>query len=163
MSHHLSDALIEHFALGNLDEAEAVAAAAHIDRCAHCATRAAGAEPLAGAFAEVEDPALPAGLVDEILARAAELPAEGERLPRLRPELWAAGSLLAAAAVLLALTGGLTPWVAEIGTSVRAALVGGGALIASSPVSAGAVAIGATVALVLGGVLVVLRGRDRRR
>ncbi len=163
MSQHLTDALLHHFVQGSLDEPVAVSVAEHIDHCAHCSTRAAHADPLAGAFAETLDPPVPEDLVDQILRRAAELPAAPERKVDFRPEVWTAGALLAAAAVLLGITGGLTPWMGDLGVSVRAALVGGDVLLSESPVSAGALAIGATTALVLGGALLVLRGRPPRR
>ncbi len=162
MSHHLTDALLHRFVLGQLDEPVAVSAAEHIDHCVHCATRAAHAEPLAGAFAETIDPPVPPDLVDRILLEAAELPVRSGGLGA-RPEIYAAGALLAVASLLLGLAGGLTPWMAEIGVSVRAAVVGGGVLLSNSPLSAGGVALGATVVLSLGVGLVVWRGRDRRR
>jgi anti-sigma factor RsiW len=163
VSQHLTDAQLRLFVQGNLDEPLAISSALHLDLCAHCATRAAHADPLAGAFAETLDPVVPDDLVAQILTRAAELSLESGDRTRFRPEVWAAGTLLAAAALLLGLTGGLTPWMADVGMSVRAALVGGGVLLSNSPVSAGTVASGATIALVLGAGLVVLRGRDRQR
>ena len=163
MSQHLTDALLHHFVQGTLEEPVAVNVAEHIDHCAHCATRAAHADPLAGAFAETLDPPVPEDLVDQILRRAAELPLQKDARPSLRPEFWVAGALLAAAAVLLGITGGLTPWMGDLGVSVRAALIGGDVLLSDSPVSAGAIAVGATTALVLSAVLLVRRGRDSRR
>ena len=64
--------------------------------------------------------------------------------------------------MLLALTGGLTPWLADLGVSVRAALVGGGVLLSSSPVPTGAVAIAATTVLVISGLAILWVQRDRR-
>lgn len=163
MSPHLTSTQLSLFAAGDLEDAAAATLAGHVDDCAHCATRLAHADPLAGAFAEVQDPTVPVGLIEEILARATEASDDDEGRTRLRPEIWAAGGLLAAAAVLLGLTGGLTPWMAEVGVSVRAALVGGGVLLSNSPVSAGAVALGAFATLLGSAVLLVWRQRTRRR
>ncbi len=163
MTQHLTDAQLERFVDADLEESVAVSVAEHLDHCPHCATKAARAEPLAGAFAEFQDPELPPDLIDHILARAGEAMEVASRPALLRPELWAAGGLLAAAALLLALTGGLTPWMAEFGVSVRAAMVGGEVLLTSSPLSAHTIALGASAAIVLSALVVFLRQRNRRR
>ncbi len=162
MSQHPTDALLERFIAGDLDDDVAVAVAEHIDACPHCAARAVHGDPLAAAFASVQDPPMPEGLVEDILRAADEAQAAENRPLFARPELWAASGLLAAATVLLALTGGLTPWLADLGVSVRAALVGGGVLLSSSPVPTGAVAIAATTVLVISGLAILWVQRDRR-
>jgi anti-sigma factor RsiW len=163
LSQHLTDPLVQDFIDGDLTDAVAVQLAEHLDHCPHCSARVAHAEPLAAAFAEVQDPPLPEGLIDAILVRAANQSAPVGGFFRKRPEVWAAAGLLAAAALLLGLTGGLTPWMDEIGVSVRAAIVGGEVLVSNSPISAGAIALGATMTLALSAMLLVWRQRERRR
>lgn len=98
MSQHVSDELLHEFVLGDLDEALAVRIALHLDACPACAARAARSEPLATAFAAVDDPLTP----DLTSAVLAEL-----RRPehRLNPELLVGSGLLAGALLLTALVG----------------------------------------------------------
>ena len=67
MTEHVPNDLLSDFVAGELADDVAVAVAEHLDRCAHCATRAAHLEPLAAAFASVDDPVVPAELAPAIL------------------------------------------------------------------------------------------------
>jgi anti-sigma factor RsiW len=78
MSEHLPNDVLHAFVQGELGDDDAVICASHIDRCAHCATRAAALEPLAAAFASIHDPEVPADLVPSVL-RALESPQVGTR------------------------------------------------------------------------------------
>lgn len=69
MSPHVPENLLSAFVDGDVDERIAIHVAEHLDGCPACATRAAGLEPLAAAFAAVCDPVPPPSLVPDILAR----------------------------------------------------------------------------------------------
>lgn len=99
MSHHVSQPILERFVAGDLETDEAVEVATHIDDCVSCANRAIALEPLAAAFAAVEDPEVPEGLPAAILA---ELQRPG--LPLV--ELGVGSGMLLAAALLLYLVDG---------------------------------------------------------
>lgn len=101
---HVPDELLHSFVDGEVDEQVAVHVAEHLDDCAACATRAAGLEPLAAAFAASMDPVPPAGLVAAVLAEV--------RLPEVLPERsrasglelgFGVGLLVAAATLFVAL------------------------------------------------------------
>jgi anti-sigma factor RsiW len=79
MSQHVPEDLLQAFVDGEVGEQLAVHIAEHLDGCPACATRAAGLEPLAAAFAAVLDPVPPLGLAQAILARLDE----PDRLPVL--------------------------------------------------------------------------------
>src|SRR5688500_20047826 len=79
MSQHVPEDLLASFVEGEVGEQLAVHIAEHLDGCPACATRAAGLEPLAAAFAAVLDPVPPLGLAQAILARLDE----PDRLPVL--------------------------------------------------------------------------------
>lgn len=70
MSLHISDEFLSRFIAGDLDESSAVDIATHLDECPSCATRAAALEPLCLAFAAMDDPVVPDGFVDQVLAEA---------------------------------------------------------------------------------------------
>lgn len=108
MSPHVPDALLRSFVLGDVDESLAVQVALHLDACPACATRAAGLEPLASAFAAVDDP-LPPDLTAPVLS-ALQRP---ER--RLVPELLVGGGFLGGAALLLAVLGQPLAVLARVG------------------------------------------------
>ena len=72
MSQHVPEDLLAAFVEGEMGEQLAIHIAEHIDACPRCATRAAGLEPLAAAFAAVEDPVTPEDLVSAVLAEAVE-------------------------------------------------------------------------------------------
>jgi hypothetical protein len=95
MSQHVPEDLLQAFVDADVGEQLAVHIAEHIDACPACATRAAGLEPLAAAFAAVRDPVPPPTLVASILARLDE----PDRVPI--PEIGIGVSLLLAAAALL--------------------------------------------------------------
>ena len=97
---HVPDDLLASFVDGNLDEAVACAIAEHLDACVACNNRAVAREPLAAAFAAVDDPRIPADLADVILAEAAR----PERGPTVEIAI---GTALLAVAAVLALAGGV--------------------------------------------------------
>ena len=96
MSQHVPEDLLQDFVDGEVGEQLAVHIAEHIDACPSCATRAAGLEPLAAAFAAVRDPVPPPTLVASILARLDE----PDRVPI--PEIGIGVSLLLAAGLIVA-------------------------------------------------------------
>lgn len=77
MSQHVPDDLLQSFVEGDVGEQLAVHIAEHLDACPACATRAAGLEPLAAAFAAIADPVAPPDLARRVL-EAVERP---ERAP----------------------------------------------------------------------------------
>jgi predicted anti-sigma-YlaC factor YlaD len=95
MSQHVPEDLLQAFVEGEVGEQLAVHIAGHLDECPACATRAAGLEPLAAAFAAMSDPVTPPDLAARVLARAAE----PERLPVA--EIAVGAALLMVAALLL--------------------------------------------------------------
>lgn len=108
MSRHVTDAVIAAFADGALDDDTAAAVALHLDDCPACAARAVAAEPLAAAFAAVDDPRVPSTLALAAI-REATLPAPTRAaLPATptAPVELVVGSALIAAATLVAWTGG---------------------------------------------------------
>ena len=94
MSQHIPEDLLADFVDGEVTENVAVHIAEHIDECPACATRAAGLEPLAAAFAATHDPIPPPQMVTDILARLDQ----PDRFPV--PEIAVGIGLLATAAVL---------------------------------------------------------------
>lgn len=112
---HVPEDLLQAFVDGDVGEQVAVHVAEHLDSCPSCATRAAGLEPLAAAFAAVEDPVPPAELVPAVLARARQ----PDRMPML--EIGVGVALIAAAALLA--VGLQTPagFLAELGEAAQAA------------------------------------------
>jgi Anti-sigma factor len=98
---HPPHALLAAFAAGELDDAEAVSVALHLDECPACAAAATGLDPLSAAFASVDDPPVPDDLEAAVLA-AASRPA-GAPGPRSLQLLVAAGLLSAAASLLVVL------------------------------------------------------------
>jgi hypothetical protein len=93
--------------------------ALHIDDCATCSNRAIALDPLASAFAAIEEPAIPQALNDRL--RFALTYA-----PPAQPEWIAAGgvALLAAAAVLLTVLGDPSGLMSEAGTTLFASTAG---------------------------------------
>jgi len=125
VTHHVGDDLMRRFIQGDLDEQVAVAVARHMDDCPRCASRAAVDEPLAPAFAAVEDPRPPPGLTDDILIALGE-----QRLPAVATaEMAAAAVLLTAAALVLAVGGDPAGLAAEAATALSAIGTGGSVLI----------------------------------
>lgn len=113
MNHHVPDDLLQAFVDGEVGEQVATHVASHLDACPSCATRAAGLEPLAAAFAAVEDPVPPEALRGAVMARLRR----PERVPVIEV---AVGALLLAAAALLSL-GLQSPVsaIADLGTSLE--------------------------------------------
>jgi predicted anti-sigma-YlaC factor YlaD len=141
MSQHVPEDLLLAFVEGEVGETLAVHIAEHLDTCSQCATRAATLEPLASAFAAVDDPVPPPDLVPAILAAAA-VPARA----LARVEVAMAGLLLVAAVLVavvfgdpLALVvrlGVLTDVVATIATKASAGLWSSTLALAFSTVAA---------------------------
>ncbi|TNE87736.1 MAG: hypothetical protein EP330_17400 [Deltaproteobacteria bacterium] len=100
MSAHVPEDLLVAFVEGELDESLGIHIAEHLDGCPACATQVAALEPLAVAFASVDDPVLPIDLVDQVLAAASEQPAQAPVT-----EVTLGLGLLAAAAATFALFG----------------------------------------------------------
>ncbi|MCO4743283.1 MAG: zf-HC2 domain-containing protein [Proteobacteria bacterium] len=132
MSSHVPEDLLTAFVDGDIEEGLALHIAEHLDICPACATHAATIEPLAFAFAAVEDPELPRSLVLDVL-READAP-EAAPLTEMTLGL----GLLAAAGVTFALFGD------PVGSAVQLSLLLGAAAkmgtVASGTVAASLVA-----------------------
>lgn len=113
MSVHVPEPLLERFALGDVDERVAVEIARHLDTCSRCATMAAALDPMQAAFASLDDPELPDGLIGDIL-QAVEL------RPRAAPEPGIAAGLIALALVLLVAGGAPTDLIVGAARVARA-------------------------------------------
>ncbi|MBX2801209.1 MAG: hypothetical protein KTR31_26255 [Myxococcales bacterium] len=98
MSQHVPEDLLQSFVEGDVGEQLAIHIAEHIDECPSCATRATGMEPLAAAFAAMEDPVAPRELAHTVLAELRQ----PERVPVLEIGV-GVGLLLCSAAMALAL------------------------------------------------------------
>ncbi len=118
MSQHVPEDLLQAFVEGDVGEQLAVHIAEHVDACPACATRAAGLEPLAGAFAAMSDPVAPPDLVARILATAPERADEPERLPVA--EIFAGGLLLVGSALLMLGLDGPLATLADLGVVLNA-------------------------------------------
>jgi predicted anti-sigma-YlaC factor YlaD len=114
VSHHVPDDLLKAFVAGDVDEPKAVEIAEHLDCCDSCCALAADLDPLAAAFAAVQDPEPPPGLVEEVLA-AYHRP---QRTPVL--EIVLGGGLLAAAASLMVVFGDPVQAAVRVGVLVDA-------------------------------------------
>jgi len=114
MSEHVPHDLLIAFVEGDVGEHVAVHIAEHIDTCPACATRAASLEPLGPAFASMDDPPVPADLVDAVLA---EFHTE-ERPPVT--ELMVGGALLGAAGILAMVTQHPVTLLADLGSVLGA-------------------------------------------
>jgi len=150
MNGHLPDELLGRFAGGDLSTDEAARVALHLDACPLCAGRATALDPLSPAFASVDDPPVPEGLEDAILAAAAR------PLARIAAVWPVAAALLAAAAVLLVVGGDPAGLVASGGHLAGAVLVAGSMVGAdlSLPILLGAGAVlGLASSLVVFGLL----------
>lgn len=125
MTHtHPDDATLQAFALGEMESERAVAVALHIDECPRCAVRVAGADPLTYAFAAVEEPVLPEGLIDDILAADAQLAqaGRGRHAPLdLRREPMVALALMAASTLLFLALGRPTEILSTAVSTAQAA------------------------------------------
>lgn len=119
---HVPDALLERFAQGDVEEGVAVAIAQHLDVCGRCATRAATLDPLAIAFASVDDPPVPSDLAEDVLAALREIPAP-------RPEPAIAAGLMALAFLALLASGDPAMIVVGLARLLRALAVASGVLL----------------------------------
>lgn len=120
MSQHVTEELLRRFTRGALEEEVAVAVAEHLDACPLCGTRAIALDPLADAFAAMDDPVCPPELIEEIVA-AAQAPGLVE-LPKA--ELIASAGLLSLAAMLLFGLGEPVGLLAELAVLGGAAVTG---------------------------------------
>ncbi len=111
---HVPEALLQRFVIGDVEERVAIEIARHIDGCGLCATRATALEPLSAAFASVDDPETPPGLVESVLAHV-------DHRPRAAPEPAIAAGLMALAFLLL-LAGGAPAELVVAGARLVGAL-----------------------------------------
>ncbi len=114
MSAHVSKELLREFVLGEVSEQTAVQVALHIDACPACSAVAVSLEPLAAAFAAVEDPELPPGFFAAVLEEAAR-PAATPML-----EVAVGAALLFASVVIVALFGSPVAMAADFGVVMHA-------------------------------------------
>lgn len=114
MSEHVPDDLLSAFVDGDVSEQLAVHIAEHLDACPACNARAVGLDPLAPAFAAVEDPLVPDDLVSAILEEAAR----PDPAPVLEVGLGA--GLLVAAAALVVVFGNPLAMAADLGLVMHA-------------------------------------------
>jgi len=119
MSEHVPPDLLADFVDGDVGEHVAVHIAEHIDGCPRCATQAAALEPLAPAFASMDDPPVPTDLADAVLAAALREEARSERPPVT--ELAVGGALLTSAGLLAAATQHPVTVLADVGAVFHAA------------------------------------------
>lgn len=143
MNVHVPEPVLERFALGDMGESEAEAIAVHLDACPSCAARAAGLEPLAVAFAALDDPPVPTDLSANILAAA-----RAPQVPVARPEITIAAGLAALAALAVLMGGAPTELMASTLALGRALVTVANALVTAIGVSAPLWAAVAVVSLV---------------
>ena len=129
MIQHPSDVHLSRFVQGDLDEPDAVAVALHLDDCPRCATRAAGFDPLASAFASCDDPLVPDDLISDVLEATADIEIgvvapPPERSPVRVPvgELLAGAGLLSAAAMVFLVLGEPTALAADAALAASAGI-----------------------------------------
>lgn len=114
MSQHVPEDLLSAFVDGDMGEQLAVHIAEHLDACPSCGARATGLEPLAAAFASVDDPIPPDDLAEAVLA----IVAQPERAPRMEIAL-GAGMLLVAGGLVVTF-GNPLGMAVEVGVLVHA-------------------------------------------
>ena len=121
MGLHPDDTVLMAFVMGDLATDEAVPVALHLDECPHCAARVAGLDPLTHAFAAVDDPVLPEGLVEAILEHdvLAQNPRDG--VHDLRQEPLVAVALMAASTLLFLALGQPAEVVASVVSTAQLA------------------------------------------
>ncbi len=112
MSSHLHDFQLQAFGRGELNDAEAVSAAMHLDECPQCAARVATLDPFGPVFAQIVAPRAPKDLVARAL-QAADVPEIVEEPVWVEVGLGAV--LLVAAAFLVLLGGDALKAMVEIG------------------------------------------------
>jgi hypothetical protein len=145
MSHgHIDPTLLARFASGEVGPDLAVEIALHVDDCPACAAIATGADPLAAAYASLDDAPLPDGLLDGILAAdVGPLPASGG------PEPWVAAALVMAAAVAAAIGTHPGDLITHSWMVLKALGAGASALLSVTSVSWPLAAVAAACALAL--------------
>jgi len=111
---HVPADLLAAFVEGDVGEHVAAHIAEHIDGCPRCATQAAAMEPLAKAFASMDDPPVPDDLVDAVLAELHQT----EPAPVV--ELAVGGGLLGSAGVLAIVTQHPVTLLADVGAVLGA-------------------------------------------
>jgi anti-sigma factor RsiW len=118
MSQHVPEDLLAAFVDGDLDDVVAAHVAGHLDDCPACNARAIALDPLSSAFAAVDDPVIPAGLVAAVMAEA--------RAPdrSARVELGVGFGLLGAACVMVLASGDVPARMIELVAFGQAALHG---------------------------------------
>jgi len=156
---HPSDEIIERFARGELLGRVVLDVALHVDDCVACAARATAADPMSPAFASIDDPVLPRGLIDTILE-------VDRRSHRPAPEPAIAAGLLAMAALVLVLAGNPTGFLARGAAGMKAILTASDTLLAhlQGLVPGGqAAAISTLASALLAGMLLVFSVATARR
>lgn len=149
MSQHVPEDLLGSFVDGDVGEQLAVHIAEHLDECPACATRATGLEPLAAAFASVDDPLPPADLVQAVMQQVSE----PERVPVLEIALGAA--MLVSAALLTTTLGNPLGMAIELGVVLHAMASMARALAAG--IAGSSLVMILTTAVTVAGCLVTLR------
>jgi anti-sigma factor RsiW len=144
MSRHLPEDVLVRFVEGTLDEHQAVEAALHIDDCPFCAARAQEAEPLAAAFASMDDPPLPEGFEEAVLA-AVERPHAARAVPQIP---WLGIALILSAGLLMVVGGEPTALLWKLAAVARAAAVAISVVIRHLPSPATILPLMAVAALV---------------
>ncbi len=120
---HVGDDLLRRFVEGDLELAAATDVAVHLDACARCAAQAAVTDPLASAWASVDDPVVPEDLTGRI--EAAVLAEQSQRPRSQAPsEIWVATGLMAAAALLFVALGDPLALVTEAASASLAVATG---------------------------------------
>ncbi len=149
MTEHVPDGLLQAFVDGEVGEQLAVHIAEHIDSCPGCSTRATALEPLAAAFAAMEDPVPPSDLAMSVLATL------GEPEPLPIKEVGVGVSLLLSAALLTTAFGNPLLDATDVGAILGAL----GALSRGLSVSFGSfpMVLAAVTVLALVGGLITLR------
>ena len=142
MSKHVPEDLLSSFVEGDVSEQLAIHIAEHLDVCPACNAHATMLEPLASAFAAVEDPLPPEDLAAAALLEASQ-PARV-----VRTELWVGPALLAAAAAIVLVAGDPLALAVKVGVLAEAVSAVGGALGATLSATPIALLVSAVAALV---------------
>ena len=150
MNQHVPEDLLSAFVEGEVGEQLSVHIAGHLDECPACATQAAGMEPLASAFAAMDDPVPP----DELVALILEEFDKPEPIPVV--EIALGFGLLAAAAAAAATLQSPLGMAIEFGVAIDALATLGSALITGLGASSSAL-LTLTTLLALGGCFATAR------
>ena len=114
MSDHVPDDLLMSFVEGDISEELAIHIGLHLDGCPQCSARAVNMDPLATAFASIDDPIPPPDLAEHVIL-ALNAPPRSSHV-----EFWLGGTLLAAAALLSVMVGDPIGSFIDIGVFVSA-------------------------------------------